>query len=169
LELPPSWRWPRRFAVQAQPAKINDAQIAHIAYTAGVLDVTAGKQALAKSHDKAVRDFAAEMVRDHTAVNDQALALVKKLGGDAAGQPHQPGACPRTRGQAEDPRRAERRGLRQGLYRQRDRLPQDGQRGARNTLIPNAQNAELKGLLQTGLKLFTEHQTHAEHLANGQR
>jgi putative membrane protein len=37
------------------------------------------------------------------------------------------------------------------------------------TLIPNARNAELKGLLQTGLKLFTEHQFHAEHLAHGQR
>jgi len=32
------------------------------------------------------------------------------------------------------------------------------------TLIPNAKNAELKSLLQTGLKLFTEHQTHAEQL-----
>src|SRR3982751_2740238 len=58
----------------------NDAQIAHIAYTAGVVDVAAGKQALEKSKNKAVRDFAQEMVRDHTAVNDQALALVKKLG-----------------------------------------------------------------------------------------
>ena len=34
-----------------------------------------------------------------------------------------------------------------------------------NTLIPNAKNAELKSLLETGLKLFKEHQTHAEHLA----
>ena len=67
-------------AAYAQAAAPNDAQIAHIAYTAGTIDIAAGKQALAKSHDKAVRDFAQEMVRDHTAVNDQALALVKKLG-----------------------------------------------------------------------------------------
>src|SRR3546814_19131227 len=58
----------------------NDAQIAHIAYTAGQIDIEAGKQALAKSKNKAVRAFAAEMVRDHAAVNDRALALVKKLG-----------------------------------------------------------------------------------------
>ncbi len=32
-------------------------------------------------------------------------------------------------------------------------------------LIPAAQNAELKALLETGLKLFTEHQNHAEMLA----
>ena len=32
-------------AALAQAQKPNDAEIAHIAYTAGVLDVTAGKQA----------------------------------------------------------------------------------------------------------------------------
>ena len=63
----------------AQSAQPNDAQIAHIAYTAGQIDIAASKQALAKSKDKAVREFAETMVRDHAAVNDQALALVKKM------------------------------------------------------------------------------------------
>src|SRR3954466_8739275 len=70
-------------AVAAAPAVAagpNDAQIAHIAYTAGQIDIAAGRQALARSHDARVRAFAQEMVRDHKAVNDQALALVKKLG-----------------------------------------------------------------------------------------
>ena len=58
----------------------GDAQIAHIAYTAGEIDIAAAKQALAKSHNAEVRAFAEEMVRDHAAVNDKALALVKKLG-----------------------------------------------------------------------------------------
>ena len=57
----------------------SDAEIAHIAYTAGVIDVAAGKQALAKSKNPAVRQLAQTMVRDHEAVNGQALALVKKL------------------------------------------------------------------------------------------
>jgi putative membrane protein len=35
-----------------------------------------------------------------------------------------------------------------------------------STLIPSAHNAELKSLLETGLKLFREHQTHAEHLVH---
>jgi putative membrane protein len=60
-------------------AKPTDPQIAHIAYTAGLLDVEAGKQALEKSKNKDVRAFAQQMIGDHTAVNDQALALVKKL------------------------------------------------------------------------------------------
>lgn len=36
-----------------------------------------------------------------------------------------------------------------------------------STLIPSSDNAELKDLLQTGLRLFQEHQLHAEHLAQG--
>src|SRR3954454_2219612 len=57
----------------------TDPQTAHIAYTAGNIDIAAGKQALAKSHNKAVRSFAQGMVRDHSAVHQEALARVKKL------------------------------------------------------------------------------------------
>src|ERR1700730_15535543 len=59
--------------------KPTDPQIAHIAYTAGDLDIKAAQQALEKSKDENVRAFANDMVKDHTAVNDKALALVKKL------------------------------------------------------------------------------------------
>jgi putative membrane protein len=34
-----------------------------------------------------------------------------------------------------------------------------------STLIPNAKNAELKSLLETGLTLFKEHLAHAEQVA----
>src|ERR1700761_3321049 len=64
-------------AALAQGAKPTDPQIAHIA--AGVIDIAAAKQALAKTANKDVKAFAEDMVRDHEAVNKQALALVKKL------------------------------------------------------------------------------------------
>jgi putative membrane protein len=60
-------------------AKPTDPQIAHIAYTAGQLDIEAAKQALSKSTNKDVRAFAEGMVSDHTTVNNKALDLVKKL------------------------------------------------------------------------------------------
>src|SRR5258708_40230281 len=66
-------------AATAQGAKPTDPQIAHIAYTAGVIDIAAAKQALAKTGNKDVKAFAEDMVRDHEAVNKQALDLVKKL------------------------------------------------------------------------------------------
>jgi RNA polymerase sigma factor (sigma-70 family) len=59
--------------------KPTDPQIAHIAYTAGLIDIEAGKQAIDKAQNKDVRAVAQRMIGDHTAVNDQALALVKKL------------------------------------------------------------------------------------------
>src|SRR3546814_16809778 len=56
----------------------NDAQIAHIAYTAGSIDVEAGRQALQISHNAAVRALAAAMVRDHDAVKKQDLAPLQR-------------------------------------------------------------------------------------------
>src|SRR5262249_4797715 len=65
--------------VFAQGAKPTDSLIQHIAESAGQLDIEAAKQALETSRNKEVRDFAEDMVRDHTEVNKQALALVTKL------------------------------------------------------------------------------------------
>jgi RNA polymerase sigma-70 factor (ECF subfamily) len=62
-----------------QAGKPTDPQIAHIVYTANLLDIEAAKQALQKSKNEGVRAFAQQMVGDHTTVNNQALALVKKL------------------------------------------------------------------------------------------
>lgn len=143
----------------------NDAQIAHIAYTAGNIDVAAGKQALAKSHNAAVRSFASEMVRDHQAVNAKALALVKTLHvtpeDNATSQSLSKGAA------------AELKTLSKLHGRAFDKAYVDNEvafhktvNGAlKDTLIPSAKNGELKSLLQTGLTLFQEHQMHAESLA----
>ncbi|MFC3071110.1 DUF4142 domain-containing protein [Phenylobacterium soli] len=156
-------------AAHAQAAKPNDAQIAHIAYTAGAIDVAAGKQALAKSKDKQVRAFAAEMVRDHTAVNDKALALVKKLGVTPQDNPTsaslQTGASAKLKSLAQLSGPAFDK-----AYVANEVAFHKTVNGAlQSTLIPDAQNGELKSLLQSGLKLFEEHQHHAEMLAHGMK
>jgi putative membrane protein len=66
-------------SASAQQAKLTDPQIAHIAYTAGEIDIKAAQQALQKTHNGMVRAFAQDMIRDHKAVNEKALALVKQL------------------------------------------------------------------------------------------
>src|SRR3954470_20560740 len=66
-------------AVCAESAKLTDPEIAHIAYTAGVIDVAAAKQALTKARSAEVKSFAEDMVRDHEAVNKLAMDLVTKL------------------------------------------------------------------------------------------
>lgn len=155
-------------AAQA-PAAPNDAQIAHIAYTAGLIDMAAGEQALKKSKDKDVLAFASEMVRDHKAVNDQALALVKKLGvtpqDNPTSQSLNADAAAKLKAYAALTGKAFDK-----AYIDNEVTYHKTVNGAlKSTLIPNAKNPELKSLLQTGLKLFSEHQAHAEHLASGHR
>jgi putative membrane protein len=143
----------------------TDPQIANIAYTAGAIDIAAGKQALTRSHNKAIRSFAQEMVRDHQAVNDKALALVKKL--HVTPEPN-PTSASLTKDA--DATRARLSHLTGAAF---DRAYIDNEvayhktvNGAlESTLIPNAKNPQLKSLLETGLTLFREHQAHAEQVA----
>ena len=51
-------------AMAQSTATPTDPQIAHIAYTAGQIDIAAADLALNKTHNKAVKAFAEEMVRD---------------------------------------------------------------------------------------------------------
>ena len=149
----------------AEDAKPNDAQIAHIAYTAGQIDIKAAELALQKSKNNEVRDFAENMVRDHTAVNDQALALVKKLNVT----PEDNDTSKALTKQAEA-KRAELEKLSGAKF---DKAYADNEVAYHKTvdsaletvLIPGSQNAELKSLLQTGLKIFEGHEKHAEMVA----
>ena len=149
----------------AKDAKPNDAQIAHIAYTAGEIDIKAAKLALQKSKNKEVRDFAENMVRDHAAVNDQALALVKKLNVT----PEDNDTSKALLKQAE----AERAELEKLSGAKFDKAYADNEvayhkavdNALETVLIPDATNAELKDLLTTGLKIFQGHEQHAEHVA----
>jgi len=152
-------------AALAQAAKPNDAQIAHIAYTAGAIDIAAGKQAQAKSHDKAVLEFAGEMVRDHTAVNDKALALVKKLGVTPQANPTSAALQAGATAKLKELDKLSGKAFDRAYVANEVAYHKTVNGALSSTLIPDSSNAELKALLQTGLKLFTEHQHHAEMLA----
>jgi putative membrane protein len=149
----------------AQPAAApTDPQIAHIAYTAGQIDIDAGKQALAKTKNAEVKAFAQEMVRDHQAVNDQALALVKKLGVTPEANPTSASLSSAAKTKLDELAKLKGAAFDKAYVVNEVAFHKTVNGALANTLIPNARNAELKALLQTGLKLFTEHQMHAEHL-----
>jgi putative membrane protein len=151
----------------AEGIKLTDPQIAHIAYTAGVIDVAAGKQALSKASNKEVKAFAESMVRDHEAVNKLALDLVKKLNVT----PEDNDTSKTLSKQAAD-KSAELSKLSGAafdkVYVANEIAYHKAVNGVLETqLIPSANNPELKNLLQTGLKIFQGHQQHAEHIAAG--
>jgi putative membrane protein len=146
-------------------AKPTDPQIAHIAYTAGQLDIEAAKQALSITKNKDVKAFAEDMVRDHTAVNKQAIDLVTKLKVKPEDNDTSKALTKAAAG-----KRAELAKLSgpafDNAYVANEVAYHKTVNGALETLlIPSASNVELKSLLQTGLKIFQGHQQHAEHVA----
>lgn len=152
-------------AATAQDAALTDEQIAHIAYTAGQIDIDAAEQALAKSQNPEVIEFAEQMARDHKAVNDQALALVGKLGVTP-----QDNSTSQALSDAAKAKLAELDALNGAAFdaayvENEVAYHETVNQALRTSLIPAAQNGELKQLLETGLALFSEHQAHAEHLS----
>lgn len=153
-------------AVVATEDKPTDLQIAHIAYTAGVIDINAAKLALSKTGNDAVKTFAQSMLSDHQAVNDQALALVKKLNVTP-----EDNATSQALVKAANAKQAELGALDgdafDKAYINNEVVFHQQVLGALDkTLIPSAENADLKRFLEAGYKLFQGHEMHAERVAS---
>ena len=148
----------------AQTATITDAQIAHIVVTADAVDSTAGVLARTKGSSSAVKDFGRMMAADHGAVNQQAVALATKLGvtpedNDVSKQLARGGAA----------NMEKLRGLTGAAF---DKAYIDNEVAYHQavadamdqTLIPGAQNAELKKLLETVRPAFGAHLAKAKQI-----
>lgn len=142
----------------------TDAQIASIVVTANQVDIDAGKYAERHAHSADVKAFARQMVTDHTGVNKQAAALATKLKLTPQDNPTS-------------------QSLKQGGMDTQKKL--DALKGAAfdkayidrevdyhaqvidaidKTLIPSAQNAELKELLVKYRPAFVGHLEHAKQI-----
>ncbi len=155
---------PRTSAKATATADLNDANIVAIVSVADGLDIDYGKIALAKSKNKAVREFAQRMVTDHTAVQASAGQLAAKLGvkpedndtskGLAAGGVKVKEQLNKLKGAAFDK-----------YYIDNEVSYHELVVGAvEKTLIPGAQNAELKSALEGALPLFKKHWEHAQQI-----
>lgn len=152
-------------AAQNTP-KLTDPQIAHIAYTAGQIDIQAAQQALQKSQNPQVREFANDMVRDHTSVNQQALALCKKL--NVTPEDNDTSKSLMKQADAERAKLAAMSGAAfDKAYAENEvAYHHTVNTTLANTLIPSTTNTQLKNLLETGLKIFQGHEQHAQMLAS---
>jgi len=152
------------FAVAAQAEGPNDAQIAAIVVTANQVDIDAGKLAEAKSANKDVKAFGKMMVTDHTGVNKSAVALVTRLKVKPEDNPTAQGLksggdeniknLKTLKGAAFDKAYVDH----EVVYHQAVIDAMD------KTLIPSAQNAELKALLVKVRPAFVAHLDHAKQL-----
>ena len=132
----------------------DDAQIADIVLVADQVDIYAGKLAESRGHSQDVRSFGKEMVTDHGAVNKQARALAKKL--HLAPQSSATSKSLRAGGTANlrDLRKLHGAAFDKAYIDHEVAYHQQVIDALKMTLIPNAQNAGLKQLLQTGLPIF---------------
>lgn len=152
---------------QAQTSPVSgptDAQIAMIVVTADNVDIAGGKLAAQKTSNPKVKEFAELMVRDHTSVNNQATQLAKKLN-------ITPEESPTSKSLKADGA-ASLSKLRKLSGAEFDKAYIDNEvtyhetviKAMDDTLIPNAKNAELKALLESGKPIFVSHLNHAKEL-----
>jgi putative membrane protein len=144
--------------------QLTDAKIAAIAVAANKVDIEAGRLAMRKSRNVAVKNFASDMISDHTSANKQAVALAQRLGVSLeendfsrslaqGGQENLADLKPLT-GREFDRAYAEH----EVVYHQQVLGALD------DKLIPNAQNPDLKSLLQSVRALVKAHLDHAQTL-----
>ncbi len=146
------------------PSELNDLEIAHVAYTADLIDIRYAHLALAISKNPAVREFAETMIRDHSAVNDKALALLKKLNASA-----QDNFLSQTLSANADKLVDEMSHMHGRAFDRRYAANELAYHKAVNGLvegvfIPNIENPEVKALFQEALAIFKAHQFHAEKM-----
>jgi len=148
----------------AQDTGPTDPQIAGIVVAANKIDVDAGKIAKSHSKNKEVQQFAQQMITDHTAVNKQASALAKKLNV----KPAQSDTSKSLKSAAKE-NEANLKKLKGAefdkAYVDHEVAYHEQVLGAIDkVLIPNAKNAELKGLIEKVRPAFQAHLDHAKHL-----
>ncbi len=152
-------------AVSAQGQRmpqLTDSEIAYVVVTANQVDVGYAEIALKKSHNKDVKNFAITMKNDHNAVIKMAVDLVTKLKvtpmpNDISksildGSIKQKTILNAKSGEAFDK-----------AYVDNEVAYHIFAIGAvENMLIPQAQNTELKSLLEKALPIFKTHLEHAK-------
>ncbi|HKD52667.1 MAG TPA: DUF4142 domain-containing protein [Steroidobacteraceae bacterium] len=140
----------------------TDPQIAAIVVTANQVDIDAGKLAKSKGHSPEVKEFAERMITDHGGVNKAATELVQKLNVTP-----EPSATSETLQKGGEENLANLKKLSGAAF---DKAYIDHEIAYHQavldaldkTLIPNAQNAELKALLVKTRPAFVAHLDHAK-------
>jgi len=149
-------------AVAQQNTKLSDAEIASIAVVANQVDIDAAKLAQDKSKNTEVQNFAKTMISDHQSVIDKATALVQKLGvtpkdNTLSQQLSSNGTKNRQLLQAKSGKDFDKAYINNEVaYHEAVISTVEGR------LIPEAQNNELRDLLQSVLPVLKTHLEHAK-------
>lgn len=142
----------------------SDAQIVQIVQTANKIDIDQAKLALRKSSNAQVKEFANQMISDHTSLEKSVADLAKKLNV----KPAESDTSKQLQQQAAEEAK-KLRGLSGSAFDKEYvshevAYHQAVLDAAGKVLIPNAQNADLKSALQGAAPLLQGHLQHAQQL-----
>lgn len=148
----------------AQGTGPTDAQIAHIVVTANQVDISAGKLAGSKGTNKEVKAFGKQMVTDHTGVNKQATALVKKLKVKPEDNPTSKSLMSGGEDNLKKLKTLKGKDFDKAYIDNEVTYHQAVLDAIDKTLVPNAKNEELKGLIVKVQPAFVAHLEHAKKI-----
>jgi putative membrane protein len=142
--------------------KLSDEEVAHVAVVANQIDIAYADIAKDKSKDADIIKFAETMKNDHNAVINQASALVKKLGVS----PKENAVSQKLLADAEQTKKALRaksgKAFNKAYIDNEVAYHQAVIDAVEGLLIPEAENDELKALLQNVVPALKTHLEHAE-------
>ena len=149
--------------VKAYAQAPSDPQIVGVVQTANQIDIDQAKLAK-KTSNPQVKEFANQMISDHTNLMNSVNDLAKKLGVT----PEDSDTSKQQKQQAADETK-KLRSLRSKAFDKEYAshevaFHQTVIDAAKNTLIPNAKNAELKSALEGAAPLLQGHLEHAQQL-----
>ena len=143
---------------------LNDAQIASIVVVANQVDIDAGHLAESKASATDVKSFAKQMITDHTGVNKQAAALVTKLGVTPQDNPTSQSLKKGGEDNMKSLKSLKGAAFDKAYIDHEVAYHQQVLDAIDKTLIPSAQNAELKALLVAVRPAFVGHLEHAKQI-----
>ncbi|HET9598686.1 MAG TPA: DUF4142 domain-containing protein [Anaeromyxobacteraceae bacterium] len=151
-------------ALAQEGTKPTDPQIAAIVVAANQVDIDAAKVAKSHSQNKDVKEFAETMIRDHTDVNKQAKALVQKL--KVKPEPNATSKQLLDGGKKNVAKLQKLKGTQfdHAYVEHEVAYHQQVLDAIKSTLLPNAQNPELKALIEKVEPAFQAHLDHAKQL-----
>ena len=143
---------------------LNDAEIIQVLHTTNAAEIKAAQEAKAKARNPEVKKFAEQMIADHTAMDVKVGELQRKMnirpqdsalstGLQAKANTAIAGLKPMS-GDAFD----------KAYILSQVSMHGDVQESIRDTLLPSAQNAELKALIQQAAPKIDMHLQHAKRL-----
>jgi len=163
------------FAIAMHPAKANaqgggaptDPQIVGIVTAADQIDINYAKLAMSKTRNKQIRDFAQQMITDHSSVQKSVNDLAAKLNVTPVGSQTSDSLNAQAQQTMQKLQGLKGKAFEKAYIDNEVAYHQAVINATKTVLIPSAQNAELKSALQGATPLFEGHLQHAERVQSG--